>query len=74
MQDEKDYRIEGFDPIECNRCMNFSWRKEIGASPNGRRKYYQDEKGKAWRGKICPSCASKDHTNYMREYRRKKRS
>ena len=67
-----DLREQGFGSIECSSCFGFKWRKQIGESPNGRRKYYQDEAGKAWRGKSCPDCAKKQHTEYMRKYRSKK--
>lgn len=67
----RDYVKDGFDAIECSRCMTFKWRKYVGSSPNGKRKYYQDENKKAWRGKTCPECSKKGHTEYMRKYRSK---
>lgn len=65
----KDYRVDGFDYIECSKCGNYSWRKGVGTSPNRRRKYYENEKGQAWRGKRCPDCSRKDHTSYMKTRR-----
>lgn len=68
---EKDWRAEGFDAVECSNCGDYFWRKYTGSSPNRRRKYYVDERGNAWRGKICPKCSKKKHTEYMRERRAK---
>jgi len=67
-----DLRERGYSSVECSSCYGFFWRKQIGESPNGRRKYYQDEQNRAWRGKSCPECAKKQHTEYMRKYRSKK--
>lgn len=67
----RDYAAEGYDAIECSQCMEFKWRKYYGESPNGKRKYYQDEKKRSWRGKICPDCSRKNHTKYMKKYRSK---
>lgn len=60
-----------FDKVTCSKCQNIKQRRSCGESPNGRRRYYQDEKGRAWRGKTCPDCATKEHTEYMRKYRQK---
>lgn len=64
---------EGFDLVECNTCGEYCYRKAIGISPNKRRKYYQDDKSRAWRGKQCPVCACKAHTEYMRKHRKAKK-
>ena len=71
-EETRDLREQGFSSVECSSCYGFFWRKQIGESPNGRRKYYQDERRRAWRGKTCPDCSKKAHTNYMRKYRAKK--
>lgn len=67
---EKDLRSEGFDYIECSKCLDWKWRKCIGQSPNGKRKYYKDEQERTWRGKACPECSKKAHTDYIRNRRR----
>jgi ribosomal protein S27AE len=64
-----DYEKLGFDLVECSTCGEYAYRKPIGISPNKRRKYYQDERGKAWRGKQCPTCSTKAHTAYMKKHR-----
>jgi hypothetical protein len=64
---------QGYDLVECNLCGEYCYRIAIGVSPNKRRKYYQDEKKRAWRGKTCPSCSTKAHTQYMRKHRQSKK-
>lgn len=61
---------KGYDIVSCKSCYEFSYRKAIGISPNRRRKYYQDEEGRAWKGRVCPTCSTKAHTEYMRAYRK----
>ena len=64
-----EWQKKGYDTVECNKCYDYYYRKAIGISPNRRRKYYQDEKGRAWKGKTCPTCSTKAHTQYMKKYR-----
>lgn len=56
----------------CSVCNNIAVRIQTGISPNKRRKYYSDEHGRAWRGRKCPVCACRDHTEYMRQRRKAK--
>lgn len=64
---------KGYSYVECSKCGEFAFRKATGVSPNRRRKYYYNEKGEAWRGKKCPACARKEHTEYMRVHRAAKK-
>lgn len=65
----KNETIPGYDLTECSKCSEFGYRKLIGISPNRRRKYYMDNKRRTWRGKMCPDCCRKRHTEYMRQRR-----
>jgi len=56
----------------CSVCQANKIRIKKGLSPNGKRRYYSDENGKAWRGKVCPSCSKKKHSDYIRGKREDK--
>ncbi len=57
------------DNIKCCKCGQVKLRKTVGQSPNGKRKYRQDENGKPWNGNVCPSCYMASHKKYMRVWR-----
>jgi hypothetical protein len=64
---------EVFDKVVCTGCGDDFLRKSYGNSPNGRRKYYFDDKKNAPKGKRCPKCVRKAHREYMRQYRSSKK-
>lgn len=42
--------------VKCSKCGEVKERIPVGKSPNGSRKYYEDETGRKWKGKVCPDC------------------
>lgn len=68
-ESNQEKEIIVYDLVTCSKCNKSKRRRKIGKSPNGKRYYYQDDNGKAWRGKVCPECSKKAHTKYMREKR-----
>ena len=60
---------KGYSFVECSSCSDFGFRKLVGISPNRKRKYYVNENGNVWRGKVCPKCCKANHTRYMKSYR-----
>jgi hypothetical protein len=65
---------EGYDIIKCSFCSKEQSRRSYGESPNGRRKYYLDDKLNTWKGRRCPTCVRRAHTEYMKLYRKKLKS
>jgi hypothetical protein len=65
---------QGFDMIKCTGCSAEKPRRSYGESPNGRRKYYLDDKLNTWKGKRCPKCVRRAHTEYMKSYRKRVKS
>jgi hypothetical protein len=60
------------DRVVCKTCKQEKLRRDVGQSPNGKRKYRHDENGKPWNGNICPGCYLKTHTRYVRQWRHSK--
>jgi hypothetical protein len=68
---EEENKIDG-PLVTCSRCNKVDVRKQIGISPNRKRKYYANAEGRKWKGRKCPDCIKEEHTEYMRKRRGKK--
>ena len=63
---------EGFSVIKCSLCEQYKLRKATGkTSPNGKRRYYQDELGAGWRGNRCPKCSYKEEQRHVKSYKKR---
>lgn len=64
-EDKKEVKNE-IDFIKCNECGKIKKRIKIGKYKSNEN-IYQDENGRKWSGKRCPTC----HVINMRRFRRR---
>lgn len=54
---------------KCTKCDTLKIRILVGKFNNERNKKYHNEKGKIWRGSVCPECHKEDMKNRMKASR-----